>query len=515
MKLKKVIRDEELNNKIKEAIDILCPAVKSTLGPKGCNVIINHSSFCPFITNDGVTIASNIESDDKCINTILELIKEASIKTNETVGDGTTTTIVLFEAIYTEGKKLIDEGFNPIILKQQLDECILNIEKMIISKSKTPAKNELINVANISGNSNNIGTIISDVFFKIKNKDAIEIITSNNKETKIEYSKGYIIDTNLASPYYFKDNNKLEIKDANILLIDGYLDDINCLSSILNHIIINNKELIIIADDYSEEFIDEVLNFYINEKIKIYLFKNPEYGDNKYRILKDIKAISNSKILENLNYESQNDLGVIKSLTINKDKTIFKFKKNKYIEKRILEIKSENDDSNPEFTNKRLAMFENGLATISVGSDTILETRELKMRFDDALCAINCASSGILPGCGLVFLELSDKIELTDESSKILKNSLRRPFEQIIINSGLNKEKIYETIKNSNYKKIYNITRNTFEDVNSTSVMDSTSVIINSLRNACSIASMLLEVSSLIINEYPNNLDKIDDYNNL
>ena len=512
MKLKKVISNNELREKINEAINLLCGTVKTTLGPKGNNIIIDHSTFSPFITNDGVTIAQNIESDDTAINTILELAKEASIKTNETVGDGTTTTLVLLEAIYNEGLKLLNNGLSPIVLKRKLDEELVNIEKMILEKSHLPNSKELTNISSISANNKQIGKLISDVYFKVNNYDAINIIEGSNN-TEVKFLEGYILETNIISDFYFKDLNEIKINNAKILLINNYLDDINDISEIVNYVITNNDNLIIIANEYSESIINEMLSLYINENIKIYLLKNPEYGNKQYSLLKDIQAFSNAKIIENIEYILTDSLGNVETTTINKEYINFNFKHNNNVNKRIKEIEKEvNDDI--EYINKRIAMFNNGLATICVGAQTTTEKRELKMRYDDALCAIKSASKGVIPGSGLILLEISDNLN-NDEITLLFKNILSIPFKQILYNAGLDFEEIYKNIKNSNYQKIYNINNDTFEDINTTLVLDATEVVINSLKNACSIASMLLTTSSLVINEYTNNLNKTNEYNEL
>ena len=510
--MKKVIMNNELKEKIMEAIDLLCPPVKSTLGPKGNNVIIDHSNFSPFITNDGVTIARNIESDDEAVNTILEFIKEASIATDESVGDGTTTTIVLLEAIYKEGLKLVENGINPIILKEHLDLELENIINEIKKNSKIPTEENLLNVATIAGGNKEIGKTVFEVFSKIKNKNAINITTSDNYETTIIYENGYILDTSLASQYYYKDDKSIKVFNIYTLLTTSYLDDINQISSIINYITSNNKELLLIADNYSDNFIEEIIDLYINQNIKIYLIKNPEYGDNRYKILKDLEVITNAKTLENIDLESPNYLGISKNINFEKGKITISFDTNKNISKRIARIKNEEDG---DFKEKRIAMFESGLATILIGGKTTSETRELKMRYDDALCAINSAKDGIIPGCGIILLKISNELSNDNFANLIFKSAFKNPFTEIMNNSGLNINTIISEIEFNNFETVYNVITNKFENIKNTSVIDSTNVLINSLKNACTIASMLLTTNSLVINEYQNNLNKINDYNEL
>ena len=517
MKMKKIISDKILRDKMSLAVDTLCNTVKTTLGPKGSNVIIDHSSFTPFITNDGVTIASNIESDDEVVNTILQLAKESSIKTNETVGDGTTTTLVLLQAIYHLGLKCLKEGLNPIILKKELNETLLKIISKIKKKSHLPNKEELVNIASISANSKEIGEIVGDAYLKVKNKNAISIKEGSEQNTKVIFQKGYILDSILASEYLLKDKKEIDIINACVLTTNNYLNEIEEIAIIINYLIDNKKDLIIFADDYSNAFVNEIIAINLQNNLNIYLLKTPEFGKNKYIVLDDISLITNSQIEES-NFKIE-DLGNASNVKLNKDKIIISFENNKNIKEKIRDIKENafkrNDDFDKLFAEKRLAMLNNGLIEILVGAKTDTECREKKMRYDDALWAISVASNGIVPGCGLILYQIADDIKIKSNGDKIFKEALKYPFNQIMNNSGLESENINEEIKKFNYQKIYNINNNTFEDINDTCVLDPTDVLINSLNNATSIASMLLTTTSIIINEYKNDLNKINDYNEL
>lgn len=514
MNLKKVISNELLKEKMDEAIALLCNTVKITLGPKGNNVIIDHSNFSPFITNDGVTIAQNIESDDKEINTILELAKEASIKTNETVGDGTTSTLVLLEAIYKEGRTFLEKGISPIILQKELEIALEDTQNKIKSKSHIPNKKELKNIATISANSEKIGNLVSEAFFKVKNKNAIRIVENDYSTSFVTYLNGYILNAQVVSDYYFKEESEINLQNVQLLLSNVILEDINCIANIINNIIDKDQSLIIIAPDYSDSFINESLSLYMNEKIKIILLRNPEYGKNQYAILKDLQIISRAKIIKNNTAIFSNQLGILKQVKMNKETITISFEKDETIQNYLKELKNDKEDD-LEFKEKRIAMFDKGLATIFVGAQTITERRELKMRYDDALCAISSASYGVIPGAGLTYLAISDLLQDTNTGYSILKNALQIPFKQILLNAGLNVEQIHKTIQNANYTKIYNVLLDSFEDIKDTLVLDATEVIISALKNACSIAIMLLSTSSLVINEYQNNFQKINDYNEL
>ena len=517
--MKKVITGNELKDKMNEAINLLCDTVKTTLGPKGNNIIINHSTFSPFITNDGVTIAENIESDDIVINTILELAKESSIKTNEIVGDGTTTTLVLLKSIFNEGMNLINEGINPIILKQELNTALKEIVNELNNMRIKPTKKDLFNIATTSSNDTEIGKIITNTFLKVKNINSINIKETDKNYTNIKYNKGYYFETNLSSLYYFKDKNEIIINNPYILIFNSYLDDLNILSPFINEIINNKKELIIIANDYSNEFTNEIISYYLDNIVNIYLFKTPEYGINSLIFLNDISLISNTTIINNHNDLNNVLLGKVKYIKLNKDYTAINFDKNDKINELIKNIKKDLKNNNnvidKEFNIKRLSMFSSLTAEIEVGANTKTERREIKMRYDDALCAINTATSGIVLGSGIPLLKISNSLFIKNNGYKILKTSLTKPFEQILKNAGLNIENILNIIKENNYNILYNIKNEQFENIKETTVIDPVNVIINSLTNAVSIASMLLTTSSLIINEHKNNINKISDFNEL
>lgn len=508
--MKKVISGTLLKTKMQEAINLLCDTVKITLGPKGNNIIIDHSNFNPFITNDGVTIAKNIESDDVVINTILELAKESSIKTNDQVGDGTTTTLVLLQSIFNNGLKIIENGKNALILKKEIDLATDEIVSYLKKKSQKPSKEQLNIIATISANNKEIGNIISKCYFKVKSKDAIKIEETEDIKCSYNFLRGYCFQTIIASPYFFKENKKLEFNNCYMLLINDYLDDINYISHIVNKIIEENKPLVIMALDYSDDLVNQIVSLYLENNLKICLLKNPEYGIKQYKILKDLSMISNCPIYNKENIK--NHLGIISKITLDNDITNIEFNKNrKYIKYLKEDLDYVDNEIDFEFYAKRLAMFKNGLAKIEVGAPTTTERREKKMRFEDALWAIDCASHGILPGSGITLLELSEKTKVDTDGDYILKQALKEPFKQIMFNSAIDYDQIINQIKKSNFQILFNINTNSFEPITNTQVLDPTLVIINSLINACSIATMLLTTSSLVINEY-NTFNKSDEY---
>lgn len=515
--MKKVVTGENLKNKMQEGINLLCDTVKSTLGPKGSNIIIDHSTFSPFITNDGVTIASNIESEDEVINTILEIAKESCLKTNDMVGDGTTTTLVLLQSIFNSGLQLIKEGINPIILKKELDKVTKKVVEMIREKSRIPDKEEMKYIAHISSNDEEIGSVISKVFLEVLEKRAINIKETDSNITKVNYLKGYTFDSLLASSYFLEGLKEKEYYNPYILLINNSLNDINDIDNIINHIIKENKSLIIIATDFTDYFVEEILGLNLENKLNILLLKTPEYGLRQLSVLEDLSVICKAKVVNKLDNINLNYLGNIDDAIATNETITFNFKFNDLIKSRILKLRTDllNTETEKEFIEKRLSMFDKGTAEILVGAQTTTERREKKMRFDDALWAISSASKGVVPGSGLILSQVSE--ELDDESigSKILKIALLKPLEQIMYNAGLDYEVVFNKIRNENFEIIYNITNSKYESVNNTKVLDPTEVVINTLNNAASIAGMLLTTTSIVINECQNNLNKVNDYNEL
>lgn len=510
--MKKVISGEELIEKMQEAVHLMCNTVKTTLGPKGKNVIIDHSLFQPFITNDGVTIAENIESEDEILQTILTLTKESSINTNNQVGDGTTTTLVLLQTIFDQGIEQIKNGINPMILKRELEQSVKMIIEEIFSYSRKPTRAELQNIATISANDKEIGKIISTAYSKVKSRTGIELIEQEKEFDEMILKKGYMISTIIPSPYFLKKLAEEKLKDSYILLIQNSLAEIENLYKIINHIITEKKNLVILAEDFDDRITEEILNIKEETNCQIYLLKNPEYGLKSFDIFQDLQAISNATLIKKMEQISFESLGIIKNITINEKNVTFFSEKNNTIKKRKKEIltglKKSETDLEISWNKTRLDMFQNGRIEILIGAPTKTEARERKMRFEDALWAIDIANHGILPGSGIVLLEISEKMNQTSIGNTILKSALQKPFFQILENAGINAEIIYQQVKKDHFKKLYNLSTDQYENKELTGVLDATLVVIEALKNAVSIASMLLTTNHLIVNEYQNDLAK-------
>lgn len=500
--MKKVISGDELKKYMIDAINLLCIPVKSTLGPSGNNVIINDANFTPFITNDGVTIAKSIEDDNPIINTILSIIKEASIKTNEDVGDGTTTTIVLLESIYKNSLSFIEKGYSTIFIKDSLKIASEKIINIINNFGRNPKTNELYNIACIAANDEFIGNFLCKFYIKMHKSFNIKIEENEDIYDKTEIINGYFLDTNLASPLFLKDK-KLEMNEPLIFIFDGFIDNIDKLQEFINIGFEKNKGLIVFADDYDDYVLNEILALNYESKQKIILIKNPEYLSRKTMILEDLAVVTNTCI-NNL-FSNKLNYGYLKKVLIFKDITSFVFEKNKkihnYCKKLKNEIEKEKNNYEKDFLKDRLSKLNNNYGILYVGGKTNIERRERKMRFDDALCALYATKNKVVPGGGIVFYHISNILNSNFIGEKILSRAIESPIKQILINSNLDYNSILNEINNHNFEILYNAKNKTFESINETKVLDNKSVLINSLLNAISIAGLLLTTTHLVINE--------------
>lgn len=506
--MKSVIKGNKLYDYLEESVKLISDAVKTTIGPRGSNVIVSTMNMPPFITNDGVTIADAISSDDAVTNTILTLIKEAALKTNNDVGDGTTTTIVLLESIFLNGLIEIKNGYNPLKLKQEINESVKKAIELLNKESIITSDKDLMNLASISANDLKIGKLITEFYLKLKKSKNIKIMESDTLEDHTEKLLGYFIDSNLASPYFLKNKNSITINNPNFLIFDKSIQDLEELSIYVNDTINKDSSLIIMADSFSDQVINEILAINDNDIPKIILINNYENGINKFAIIDDLLAI-----MENNNY------GTLKKVIIDNNKITFIGNNSSILKNRINklkeEIKNETKEYELELLKNRLSKLENNYGIIYVGGNTTLERRERKMRFDDALCAIYSASEGILLGGGIPYLKISDTLTTTTVADKIIKEALKAPFKQILKNNAINSTNIYKHIKDNNFNLVYNVKNITFEKKEQTTVIDSKKVLVEALINASSIAGMLLTTTHLIINEEKKFTNYINEFSEL
>lgn len=501
--MKTVIKDKELKEVIINATDMICDATSSTLGPKGNNVIINTDASSPYITNDGVTIAKAIESDEPAINTVLEIIKEASLKTNEEAGDGTTTTLTLLKGIMHYGLEEIDKGVNAYTLKNELEKALEKAINRIKNESEKPTDEDLLNIAIVSANDEEIGSFVYNVFKEMGSKNSINLKESNNQSTYYELSSGYPLELDDIPSLYFDKAKEITIDNVNILLLRGYLSSLEEISEIINDSIINNKPILIMASDYEETIRNEIITYYLKEKLNIFLFKLPDYASRKEIILKDLESLSNAKIINlNIDYPSNNSVGKVKGININKDKLVIISDND--ISDRVKELEEEiastDSDYDKEFLRTRLSYLTKGIATIYVGDNTKIEKREKIMRYEDALCALDSSSEGVTLGEGLTYLKISDTLGSTTGES-VIKKALLIPFKTIMNNAGLNSNELLNSIMDNNYKLAYDFNENKLIDIKDFKTKDPLKVSIEALTNAVSISSLLLTTNYLVIKE--------------
>ena len=501
--MKKVISGSELRNTILSAVNMLCNAVSSTLGPRGNNVIISTSELSPYITNDGVIIAKSIESSDSKMNAVLEILKEASLKTDEMLGDGTTTTLVLTKSIIEEGYNLIDSKISRVVIQKELNNALNKVIEIINLLKKIPLKKDFISVASISSNDEKIGTFLSDVYFKMKNKNNIRIEESNNEKTYYEIKKGYSLEIDNISNLYFQNTQELTLDKPSVLVLRGYLENLKQIDSVINYVIDKNKNIIVFVEEISEFITEEILLYYLKEHKNIFIFKLPDYGLRKEEIELDLSYLCNLKI-KNINLEEINysDLGNIKKAVIN-NKEVILINENENVNLRLDELKKSliniYDDYDKEFIENRISKLENGIATVYVGGITKTEKKEKVMRFIDALSSLEVASKGVVIGGGVTLLKISNELDEKNIGEKILKKALQTPFQKILENMGEDYKIIKKEIEKSNFNKIYN--NGEYELISKTNIIDPASVVIETLKNSVSISSMLLTTNYLIINE--------------
>lgn len=514
--MKKVVSGKELREKMKESIQDLCSIVSNTLGPKGSNVIIDHSLFSPFITNDGATIAKNIESEDEVVNTILEIAKEASLKTNEIVGDGTTTTLVLLESIFNSSLQSIEDGKNPMVLKRELDVCLDFVLKNLEKEKRIPNQEDFFRIASIAANDENLGKLASEAFLVVKNKNAITIEEIEENKLNIQFINGYNIDTQLASDYFLKEQKSINFLQASVLIIHDYMNSLENIGFVLNDCMQTKKSLIIFANEYDENVIREIVSLTLEGELHCCVLKLSEYGMHQRKLEKDLEVLTHAKIIENYEYITPENIGFAKNILVTNDSVRLDFIKDSNIKKYISLLESESKECKEEyeknFYQKRLAMFQTGLAKIEIGAPTKTECHEKKMRLEDALCALESCKQGVILGGGVTLLKIASDLEEQSDVSGIFKNALKEPFAKILSNAGLDFSSIQEDIKQANYQKIYNVKKEQLEDIQDTFVLDSLKVVASSLINATSIATMLLTTTSLVINEYQNNMSKSNEY---
>ena len=506
---------------LERGIDKLANAVRVTLGPKGRNVVLDKAYGAPTITNDGVTIASEIELEDRFENMGAQLVKEVATKTNDVAGDGTTTATVLAHSIIKEGLKNLAAGANPIVLNKGLKKATDIVVEYIKENSKEVEDKQAIeNVGTISSQDHNIGKLIADAMEKVGNDGVITVEESKTTDTYLDLVEGMQFDKGYLSPYMATDNEKMiaELEDPYILLTDKKISNIQEILPLLEQIVQESRPLLIIADDVDGEALTTLILNKLRGTFNVVAVKAPGYGDRRKSMLEDIAILTGGKVVSedlgmDLKEATIDMLGSAKKVKVDKDNTtIVEGKGDKdALAERVENIRNqagkEESEYEKEKLQERLAKLAGGVAVINVGAATETEMQEKKYRIEDALSATRAAvEEGIVAGGGVVLVGAIDKVEELRESligdektgALIIERALEAPLRQIVENAGLDGSVIVEKVKNSDKEEGYDAYENKFVNMFEAGIVEPTKVTRSALQNAVSVAGMILTTEAAV-----------------
>ena len=519
---KDIIFGEEARKALQAGIDKLANTVKITLGPKGRNVVLDKKFGAPLITNDGVTIAKEIELEDAFENMGAQLVKEVATKTNDAAGDGTTTATLLAQAIVREGMKNIAAGANPMIVKKGITKAVDTAVDAIKSHSKVvDGSDDIERVATVSSGDETIGKLIADAMTKVTADGVITIEESKTAETYSEVVEGMQFDRGYISPYMVTDTDKMEavIDDALILITDKKINNIQEILPLLEQIVQSGKKLVIIAEDIEGEALATLLVNKLRGTFTCVAVKAPGFGDRRKEMLKDIAILTGGEVItEDLGLELKNttmeQLGRARQVKVQKENTIIVdgFGDKNDINARIAQIRTAIESTSSEFDREklmeRLAKLSGGVAVVKVGAATEIEMKEKKLRIEDALAATKAAvEEGIVPGGGVSFInampkvrELIDALEGDEKTgAKIVLRALEEPVRQIALNAGLEGSVIIENIiRNDTIGYGFDAYAEEYVDMITRGIVDPTKVTRSALQNAASVAAMVITTESLV-----------------
>ena len=519
---KQIIYGEEARKALKAGIDQLADTVKITLGPKGRNVVLDKKFGAPLITNDGVTIAKEIELDDAFENMGAQLVKEVSVKTNDVAGDGTTTATLLAQALIREGMKNVTAGANPMVLKKGIQSAVDTAVKAVVENSKKVSGSEdIARVATISSADEYIGKLIAEAMEKVSNDGVITVEESKTAETYSEVVEGMMFDRGYIAPYMVTDTDKMvaEIDDAYILITDKKISNTQEILPLLEQIVKTGKKLIIIAEDVEGEALTTLILNKLRGTFTCVAVKAPGFGDRRKEMLEDIAVLTGGQVISSdLGLELQDtdisQLGRARQVKVDKENTIIVDGQgdSAQIASRVAQIRAQLETTTSEFDREklqeRLAKLAGGVAVIKVGAATEIEMKEKKLRIEDALAATKAAvEEGIVAGGGTALMNAIPAVESAvagaegDEKTgmQIVLKALEEPVRQIAANAGLEGSVIVENIKNSGKVGYgFNALTEEYADMISSGIVDPTKVTRSALQNAASVASMVLTTESLV-----------------
>jgi len=512
---------EEARRSLEKGVDIVANAVRATLGPKGCYAILDKKFGSPTVTNDGVTIAKEIEVEDHFENMGVQLVKEVASKTNDVAGDGTTTATVLAQAIVHEGFKNVTAGSNPSFLKRGIERAVNTIVDEIkkLSKKVDDNKDSVAQVATISARDPEIGKVIAEAMDKVGKDGVITVEEAKSFDTTLDFVDGMEFDKGYISPYMVTDHERMEavLENCYILITENKINNIKDILPLLEKIVQVNKPLLIIAEDVEGEALATLVVNKLRGTFNCVAVKAPGFGDRRKAMLEDIAVLANGKkISDELGFKLEKatleHLGQAKKVVVTKEKTtiIEGAGKTQEIKGRITQIRNEIDQSTSSYDKEklqeRLAKLSGGVAVIKVGAATETEMKERKTRVEDALSATRAAvEEGVVAGGGVTYLNAMhalDKIKADGEEKvgvEIVRKALFSPIRYILQNAGLESSVIIEKI--SEKKSIgfgYDVVKNDYADMFKNGVIDPAKVTRSALQNAASIASILLTTEVLV-----------------
>jgi chaperonin GroEL len=501
-------------------VDTLADAVKVTLGPKGRNVLIEKSWGSPKTTKDGVTVAKEIELEDKFENMGAKMVKEVASKTSDVAGDGTTTATILAQSIYREGSKLVAAGANPMALKRGLEKAVeIVVDELKKISKPTKEKKEIAQVGTVSANNDHtIGDIIAESMEKVGKEGVITVEEAKGMETTLEIVEGMQFDRGYLSPYFVTDPEKMEVHldDPYILLNEKKISVMKDLIPILEQIAKMGRPLLIIAEEVEGEALATLVVNKLRGTLKVAAAKAPGFGDRRKAMLEDIAILTGGQMIsEDLGLKLENvtinDLGTAKRVSLDKDNTtlVDGGGSRKALEGRVKQIRAQIDETTSDYDREklqeRLAKLIGGVAVINVGAATELEMKEKKDRVEDALNATRAAvEEGIVPGGGVAFLRVLkalEKLDLTGEEkmgANIIRRALEEPMRQIANNAGFEGSVVVQKVMEGKGSFGFNAETGKYEDLMDAGIIDPTKVARFALQNAASVAGLLLTTEAMI-----------------
>jgi chaperonin GroEL len=517
---KQLTYDTKAREFLLNGVNILADAVKVTLGPKGRNVVIEKSFGGPTVTKDGVTVAKEIELEDKFENMGAQMVKEVASKTSDVAGDGTTTATILAQAIYYEGSKLVTAGHNPMAIKRGIEKTVqIVIDELKKISKPTKDQKEIAQVGTISANNDStIGNIIAEAMNKVGKEGVITVEEAKSMETTLEVVEGMQFDRGYISPYFVTDPEKMEVllNEPMILVNEKKISSMKDLLPILEQIAKMGRPLLLIAEDIEGEALATLVVNKLRGTLQVCAVKAPGFGDRRKAMLEDIAILTGAQVISEekgirLENVTVNDLGKAKTIRIDKDNTtiVDGAGDRKTLEGRVRQIRTQIEETTSDYDREklqeRLAKLVGGVAVISVGAATETEMKEKKARVEDALNATRAAvEEGIVPGGGVAYLRCLPALENVDFGGdeqlglKIIRRALEEPARQIAANAGEEGSVIVQKLKEKSGPFGFNAETGQFEDLIEAGVIDPTKVTRTALLNAASVSALMLTTECMI-----------------